>query len=339
MSERSTSLPPELTFSAEASPARTSATPDSAPESTASARDSGESSLVPFASFDPGSSSLRTSQPSLFEESTESSVTFPRSGTMRSGRLYERPTWVRLIAESGSSLWPTARARDDHGPGFGDDLPSSAEAWPTPRARDSRGPTTAAGAEGGPTLGEAVRLWPTPMAGPTSEASHRQLSGDFRRRMTEALSWPTPTRADGSSGSDTYPRGNLTLRGATDRWPTPNTADASRGTGAYPPGETKTQTHLGDAISHWPTPQARDEKGPTGATNRLENGGRRSSLSDSAMPGATAGRLNPRWSASSWAFPRTGSMACGSRRRPRALGAAPRRTLRARTTRHAPSSR
>jgi hypothetical protein len=55
----------------------------------------------------------------------------------------------------------------------------------------------------------------------------------------------------------------------------------------------------------WPTPQSRDERGPTGSGGRLDTNGRRSSLSDAAMPGATAGRLNPAWVATLMGFPST----------------------------------
>ena len=71
---------------------------------------SGEPCSIPFAVFDPGTYSLRTSQLSLFEDSTECCQILPQSGSMRNGRLYERPTLGRPITVNGSTSWPTPRA-------------------------------------------------------------------------------------------------------------------------------------------------------------------------------------------------------------------------------------
>lgn len=65
-----------------------------------------------YAEYDPDTSSWRTFQLS-FEipgHSELSSVTFTSSGSMRNGRLYERPTSAHLIAVNGSTFWPTPRA-------------------------------------------------------------------------------------------------------------------------------------------------------------------------------------------------------------------------------------
>ncbi len=77
---------------------------------------SGENVSEPFASFDPVTRSLRTSQGCLLlmpdDSSTESCRTWPRSGTMRSGRCYRRPTLERPTAENESGLWPTPTAAE-----------------------------------------------------------------------------------------------------------------------------------------------------------------------------------------------------------------------------------
>ena len=72
---------------------------------------------MPYAHYDPDSSSWRTSQLSLLEDSTSSSVTFTKAGSMRSGRLYERPTLVQRtgVNVSSSSLMPTPQSRDYKG--------------------------------------------------------------------------------------------------------------------------------------------------------------------------------------------------------------------------------
>ena len=98
---------PTPTSCAEDSPARTFPTPESAPESTASAADYGASMRESFANYDPATSSWRTSQRSFFEEWSEFSETWPRAGMTRSGKAYELPTLARRTDESESGLWPT----------------------------------------------------------------------------------------------------------------------------------------------------------------------------------------------------------------------------------------
>jgi len=74
-------------------------------------QDSGASSRVSLAKYDPESSSWKMSQTLLFEDSDASLETFARSGTMRSGKLYQRKTPVRLTcASDSSSSLPTPTA-------------------------------------------------------------------------------------------------------------------------------------------------------------------------------------------------------------------------------------
>ena len=65
-----------------------------------------------LARYDPEDCSWKTSQASFMEELNTFSEGWPRSGTMRNGFVYERPTLVRPIAGSECSLWPTARAAE-----------------------------------------------------------------------------------------------------------------------------------------------------------------------------------------------------------------------------------
>lgn len=103
--------------SVEGSLAKTLAMPGSGPALRVNSQDSGESSPDAFAYYDPASSSWRTLGPLRFEDSDESLATFPRSGSMRSGRLYPHAPWVPHTHESGCSLWPTPTAsnRDNAG--------------------------------------------------------------------------------------------------------------------------------------------------------------------------------------------------------------------------------
>ena len=61
--------------------------------------------------YDRGSSSLRTLERSLFEDLTLCLVRLPRSGMMRSGRIYEQRTWVLRTGGSGSGLLPTPTSK------------------------------------------------------------------------------------------------------------------------------------------------------------------------------------------------------------------------------------
>lgn len=71
----------------------------------------GPSSPGYFAEYDPDSSCWRTSQPSFMTtmHSEKYSATFPRSGSMRTGRLYPRAPWVHHTHGTECSLWPTTR--------------------------------------------------------------------------------------------------------------------------------------------------------------------------------------------------------------------------------------
>ena len=69
--------------------------------------DSGQKWPESLAKYDPNTSSWRTHQCLLFEESTESLVIFPRWGMMRDGELWELPMSAHLTEENESGFWPT----------------------------------------------------------------------------------------------------------------------------------------------------------------------------------------------------------------------------------------
>src|SRR5690348_5079887 len=78
---------------------------------------SGPTSGQPFATYDPESRSWKTSPGTDPLDSTEYSETWPRTGSMRSGRAYEHPTSGRRTGANGysSSLLPTPLSRDHKG--------------------------------------------------------------------------------------------------------------------------------------------------------------------------------------------------------------------------------
>jgi len=73
---------------------------------------SGPSSLDWFARYDPEASSWKTSQVSFMEELNTFSETWPRSGSMRNGKVSERQTLVHPIAGSESLSWASPVAAD-----------------------------------------------------------------------------------------------------------------------------------------------------------------------------------------------------------------------------------
>ena len=108
----------------------------------------GPSSSAPFATLGRTSSSWKTSGSSVRGGSTKSSHSWPKQGSMRSGRAFERRTSVPHIAASGCSFWPTPTA-SSYGTsqnGSNSTRPSAGTPglarlgswWPTPCASDAR---------------------------------------------------------------------------------------------------------------------------------------------------------------------------------------------------------
>lgn len=93
-------------------PVRTSAPPGGVPESERQGRVFSTKSSGLLAWYNPDSSSWKTFQRSFTEEWETYSESFPRSGTMRNGRLYQRHRWGPHIVGNGSGLWPTPTASD-----------------------------------------------------------------------------------------------------------------------------------------------------------------------------------------------------------------------------------
>lgn len=159
-----------LTSSAEASPARTSASLGREPGSPAPALVFGPSTRDSFANYDPGTSLWKTFQLSVFGDSDEFSGTWPRSGMTRSGTAYLLPPSAPLTSATasgsshipeGNGLWPTPAAcvpnlgespsswlerrervklTAKNGNGMGMPLSIAVQMWPTPLARDWKGP-------------------------------------------------------------------------------------------------------------------------------------------------------------------------------------------------------
>jgi hypothetical protein len=151
---------------------------------------------------------------------------------------------------------------------------------------------------------EEERLWPTATTDRATYASRRGVVTDTlpgavvkeEVLTTErAQLWPTATatatatdaKASGAAGYSTESgrHSGTTLTDAVVRtglYPSPSASSygSSRGGAKGRVGPVRESLESMARHENWATPQSRDEKGPTGRAGRLENGGRRVSLSD-----------------------------------------------------------
>lgn len=172
-----------LTCSSAVSPARTSPTPGSGRVSwPVRVPACGESLPDSLASYDPAQSVWKTSQGSLLEDSTSSSVIWPRSGMTRSGRLYALPTSARRIDGNGCSSWPTPVVTDAVG-AVNRNLPGS-------KAHAGHSLTDVV------TGGQAPRAWPTPRAEDSESSGARHSRGTTDTLTAMTRQWMTPQSRD-----------------------------------------------------------------------------------------------------------------------------------------------
>lgn len=159
-----------------------------------------------LAKYDRNSSSWKTAQCSLIEDSGEFSETWPRWGSMRNGELYLLPTLVRPTCEKGSGLLPTPAAWDATRTASSDPANlyktksgsvrrrsgankssncglSGTVAWPTPLARDSRT------VKGGGAINEGDWFGAPDNAGSGSGESDRWPAEPGVGRMVDGLAY------------------------------------------------------------------------------------------------------------------------------------------------------
>jgi hypothetical protein len=84
-----------------------------------------------------GSSCWRMCQGSLLpEDSSKSSVTWPKWGSLRNGVVYLRPTWEPAMSANVGSVWPTPHGfQAGNGPD-GNEFSTAIRKWTTPQAHD-----------------------------------------------------------------------------------------------------------------------------------------------------------------------------------------------------------
>lgn len=179
------------------SPARTSVLQELDLALLASDPDCGASTPDLLASYDPDSSSWRTSQLCLEGGLAKFSETWPRSGLMRSGTAYRLPPLVPLTAGTESGLWPTPMLPNGgrsvaHAEKIGNsyyhkgkkvqfDLNQAVKLWPTPTVSGNHN-RKGASATSGDGLATAVRMWPTPQASDNRDRGNLS-SGAIQRRI------------------------------------------------------------------------------------------------------------------------------------------------------------
>ena len=314
-----------LTSSRAGSRANPSATPDgSVPRKIRGG--SGPRLRAPFATYDPASSCWKTLQVSFLAESETYSATFPRSGTMRSGKLYRRRKRVLGTVGIASGLWATPAAADaqgSHGGGQGRSLrtdvhtmkhsgavPSGVEErWPTPTVTDAR--DMPARTKVADDLGEtpsakhalslmvAVKVWPG-----TSAALHEFPTPDTRgftgrgslRKLAKAVD--SQLEFDGMAS-----RAGVRNREAAFPTPTAGMHKQDVRDGGEYAERTRAQGHqlmLPSVVKLLPTPLARDHK-DSGSQAKLAGLAQNDTLprvvatEHMATGSQVIGTLNPKW--------------------------------------------
>ena len=187
---------------------------------------------------------------------TESSETWPASGSMRSGVCFRRSRpRPRTSASAGSSsVWPTPTEHGNHNragasPGSGDGLSTAAKMWQTPQADSFRSRGGDRKDEMG--LDQQARRWQTPRKEGFDAGRHR---GNEDSLHAQVKNWPTPQSADGERSSETMMRGNPTLTGAARNWPSPGASDHK---GSSQPGQRRRQlSEVAEQSRPWATPRA-----------------------------------------------------------------------------------
>lgn len=271
------------------SPVRTSASPAGAPGLTARAPGSSSKSYASPTIAMRGASFWRTSQasllppPPLWTRKKASSMSapspaswenWPTAGGMRSGSLFQRPTWVPATdgnagsASLGGGTWHTPDTMPEAPNGNSNTkskpagVGNQARAWMTPSVSNSQGNayTRDRGAPVAerPTLtGQAQQHWPTPTAALTNDGEDPAQWQARADRLKEK----------GSNGNGA----GMPLTVASAAWPTPRAGDGQKG-GPNQVGS-KGDLMLTSAAAHWPTPASRDYRSPNAESYEERGGG------------------------------------------------------------------
>ena len=249
--------------------------------------------------------SWRMSQDSLpLTEDTPSetsSVTWPSSGTMRSGRCYPQAMWEPPIYASESGLWPTPAAHD---PGFNPATLQPVDKTGQPPSHPNQRwyhPTTGRLVQKG--LTQVAKMWPTPSAAKITESG---ALVDHQGNPWKGIGKP-------HSASTKRPV-QTALTDAVKMWPTPTASDAPHPNMVVKKGRRITKhgkehsIGLEDSVKMWPTPRS-TRRGAI-APDLIQPGGRSVKRRESGQvrgidleTAVGSGQLNPTWVAWLMGFP------------------------------------
>ena len=138
----------------------------------------GRGYATPLANYDPNTQSWKMCEGICRLGGQLSLENLPPSGMTRNGVLFPQPAWEPITGEIESLLWPTPTAHPDN--------------------------SNVNGKFKNPTLGDAVRMWPTPTASdwkPRGPNSKQQGLPEVVK--TRGNLWPTPRAALGDARNHT----------------------------------------------------------------------------------------------------------------------------------------
>jgi hypothetical protein len=170
-----------------------------------------------FATWDAATSSWRTSQQSLFEDSMPFSGRWPKAGSMHAGAVSERPMLARHISEIAGGV-----------------SPGNGRKWATPEAMNFDKPMTEASPQD--SIGAQARrwtasAWPTPAVSSgaqTAESPTPGQTGGTTLKGAARMLWPTPYGFNGQGEGQKY-GGGVGLAAFVTKWATPRATDADHG--------------------------------------------------------------------------------------------------------------
>ena len=161
----------------------------SAPQATVTAQTTldtfGRGYERPLATFNPDTQYWKMYEATLLSDSTPFSQTLPPSGMTRSGQLFQRPLWVRLIGVIASSFSPTPSGN-----------------WPTPTVSDIysdslKSSQQSDGSMHSVTLAQAVQMWPTPISDDSKNYMVRRYTNNRDGQLPSALCQNNPELTGG----------------------------------------------------------------------------------------------------------------------------------------------
>jgi hypothetical protein len=247
-------------------PVKTSVPPDAAPGLTEKNPACGNTWRESLGRYDPSTHTLKTAQCSLFEDSTKSSPTLPRWGSMRTGELFRQQTLVRPTGATESGLLPTPLASNTKAHHLrSGGRPARSYLIPTPTAHPD-----------------------APNHGSNSNGPHNLLEV-ARTGWNPEMVWPTPTVCGNYNRKGASTNSGDGLATAVATWPTPMASDnRPRGTQHSTSRRTALGKQVGlEAMVKWSTPTAHNAK----ETNAPSE----SNLHTPTLAAQAGGALNPTW--------------------------------------------